>query len=74
MEKFTHIRINPLTHKMKNRVREHGDEWVILDAASDVYLCITPLTHLNESKPYMRWVSLGKDIDYEVTKSIREQK
>lgn len=60
------MRIKPLTHKMKNRVREHGDEWdlMIRDTNGFVeYWLISPATHRGKSEPYAVWVVEYKDIE-----------
>lgn len=58
------IRIKGLTHKMKNRIREHGNEWhVVKQGAMSGDWLITPKPHLLKDEPYMIWVTRGKDIE-----------
>lgn len=60
------MKIEPLTHKMKNRVREHGDEWGLLkssrDTDGDLVFLITPEHHLERLEPYCVWVKNFKDV------------
>lgn len=55
------MKIRGLTHKMKNRIREHGDDWDVLQEKQGEYL-IVPWSHSHRYDPYMVWVTPGKDI------------
>lgn len=59
------MKIKPLTLKMKNRVREHGDDWYIVfrDERAGL-ICISPERHRGTYMPYMAWVKPGRDVDY----------
>lgn len=49
---------------MKNRIREHGNEWhVVKQGAMSGDWLITPKPHLLKDEPYMIWVTRGKDIE-----------
>jgi hypothetical protein len=56
------VTIKALTHKMKNRIKEHGDKWCIVGQA-DMDLQITPIKDLNSLQPYSIWIRVGKDIE-----------
>lgn len=58
------MEIKGLTHKMKNRVREHGKDWYIYKQ-SDMpqYVAISPEKHKEKVEPYIIWVLIGKDIE-----------
>lgn len=63
------LRICGITHKMKNRIREHGDLWDILQDSGGMLL-ISPASHRGKKEPYMAWVFFGKDVNLVVENSI----
>ncbi len=56
------IAIKGLTHKMKNRIREHGNMWVITTTKKDEVL-MTPEDHLGKEYGYKTWAIPGKDFE-----------
>lgn len=60
--------------KGKNRVREHGDQWEIVDVTragkpmgrANGDLLVEPVIQSNPQKPEMRWVRPTNDPDFEV--------
>jgi len=64
------MKIKPLTHKMKNKVREHGPYWepLLTPYARKDLLLISPMCHLGVDEPYCVWVMPGKDIEVVVEK------
>lgn len=68
------IRLKGKTQKGKNRVREHGDEWVVLAVTDTVlfqpskkgpWLFLSPLGK-NQDDKASRWVKLEDDHDFEI--------
>jgi hypothetical protein len=57
------MKIKGLTHKMKNRIRAHGNEWDVYHDGMPGEFCITPKSHKGKPQPYMRWVRIGVDIE-----------
>ena len=55
------IKIKPLTHKMKNRVRNHG-EWWIVRGREDFLLLLEPC-NANKDQPYQCWVKEDRDFE-----------
>lgn len=56
------ITIRGLTQKMKNRIREHGNTWVITQTKKNEVL-MTPEDHLGKEYGYMTWATPGKDFE-----------
>jgi hypothetical protein len=64
IDKQQYIKIKPLTLKMKNRVKEHGENWEVIDWGTTTdFILIMPSAIKNPDKPYMKWVVLGKDVE-----------
>lgn len=67
------IRLKGKSMKGKNRIREHGDEWIVLAETDRVifsqltggWLFITPLGKTQDDKA-SRWISAVTDFDFEV--------
>lgn len=60
------LRIKPLTHKMKNRVREHGDIWNVRPAlwvrdTKEINITVPP--NSGEDYKYGIWVTPGKEVE-----------
>lgn len=51
-----------MTQKMKNRIREHGNTWVITQTKKNEVL-MTPEDHLGKEYGYMTWATPGKDFE-----------
>lgn len=56
------ITIRGITHKMKNRVREHGSIWMV-EKKNEKRLMITPVNPVDREFPYSAWVLVGTDIE-----------
>lgn len=62
------MKIKPLTHKMKNLVREHGNDWNVLLVAhsgSEQMFLVTPVIPKKPDEPYCVWVHEGIDIEFD---------
>lgn len=55
------IKIEGLTHKMKNRIRVHGDTWIV-EKADLRRLQIMPVGDVGKPYPYSVWVEGGLEI------------
>jgi hypothetical protein len=63
------LRIRPLTHKMKNRVKNHGDWWLRRAVRFEdetlnldgMDWSLEPLVQKDPEKPYACWVKQGRD-------------
>ena len=56
------ITIKGITHKMKNRIQEHGPIWMV-ENKEDKRLMITPVNPIDHEFPYSTWVLVGIDIE-----------
>jgi uncharacterized protein YvpB len=56
------IKIKSLTHKMKNRVGNHGNIWTI-DMESEGQVSIYPTPQKDHPRRYECWVTEGKDFE-----------
>lgn len=56
------VKIKGKTHKMKNRIREHGDIWVIQKEEGSKLL-MTPLQVRDADFHYAAWLDKNKDIE-----------
>ena len=59
------VRLRGRTLKGKNRIREHGDEWIVLNRNNAVLLVES--TESNPALRDLRWVMGVDDPDFEVT-------
>ena len=67
MERGVTITLKPITHKGKNRIREHGDQWKVLDISNDNRVLVTPIIDGEiRFEGYLRWVFLTKDPHFEI--------
>lgn len=64
------IRIKPLTHKMKNRVRERGEWWRIATEKDGKHLLVVPPESDDNSWRYGAWLTEGKDFEILETKDV----
>lgn len=60
------------SQKGKNRIRENGGEWIVLQSSrglpdcKDTLLLVEPLTQKDPQRPYVRWVDIFNDPHFEI--------
>jgi hypothetical protein len=64
MPRYQIIKVVPITHKMKNRVREHGEIWMVERKDGNEYQ-ITPVNPANHEFPYSTRIVDGVDVKIE---------
>lgn len=57
------VKIKHLTHKMRNRISNHGDIWVIDMTSDDGRVSMYPLPQGDHPRRYECWVTEGKDFE-----------
>ena len=68
------IKLQGITQKGKNRIREHGNDWWIIAETDSIlfspnlkgpWLFIAPINQTQDSKA-SRWVKADQDLDFKV--------
>lgn len=67
MEVLDKLIVKGKSHKGKNRVRELGDEWVVVAKHPVHGTMITPLAHVGRRDGHLRWLKVN-DQDFEIIK------
>lgn len=67
-----HLIVEGLSQTGKNRVREHGDTWLVIGVSENVNaLKNTPGILIQSIKThYVRWMGREKDEDFQIIKQI----
>ncbi len=71
------IRLKGLSMKGKNRIREHGDDWIVLAETHTVLFAPTKLgpwlfaapIGKDQNHKSSRWLHATEDLDFEVVKT-----
>lgn len=58
------VKIKPLTHKTKNRVKNHGDEWEVLQYVVKRFYLFKEVSPKDPDEPFCFWGEPG--VDFEV--------
>ena len=61
------VKLKGKSRKGKNRIREHGDTWTILERRENVRCCIGPALLIKSADGKdLRWISERNDRDFDI--------